>query len=1160
MVIKTFGNVNVEPTEGSWGLGLYQGNRFTLPERGKNFHIKAYVAAQPGTEGLSRGGIHDVNGNKVAESINEEQLTTTFAWHDYQFPIELPAGEYWLDVGVASTVNIRIRYSNVAGTLYAGAQFTTYPTLPSIISALPYTCRMSIYAEYEPVGGVPPIQYTLGIESRGNGYTIPATGNHVYDAGTPVIITAMSDSGYELYGWELDGVVHNGENPVQVTMNSNHLVAAIFQVSTTPPPTGELFDACDSLNPPNGPWACTIDATFATNTIAVVNGKLVMTFAAVPQTYAYNFGGIFYKRPASGLWSFIGKELVRFRITKNGALSANSLVNLGLEIITDPWISSKYLIGNKLITTDTEIIVDIDLRNPASGELTPDLSRIRQFGFYLFGDEKISGPTQFTVDIIELLPPAYTPVELVSLTVPEKAVIGSEVTFVANVRNGILPYSYQWNIDGAPFTGTSSTITIIVPELGLHTVTCTVTDTGDAQNTPTQDTLTANFESVVPPPPPITATKDYLRSELRGMFIHTPWSGATPDWPTVVQTCYDGGINSICLETYTSHFLNNLKTASINSLINECHVRGLKLHILLCVGLEGTLSGYTNTSTLDATGTPTNWLCPNRPNSRAAIKHVVEKMVTDHNIDGFMFDYTRWGDGTQRDCYCPDCRAKFEAGAYRNKPAGVTVTNFPTDVKSGGIYYWDWIVFRYKSITDFFRDIASWIHTIKPNLEISAAGFGAFEDQNSYGAMTIGQTAEVIAEGILDSCSPMVYGTRLFGPYSGGPSLNDMVQSAQKFNFGARTSFSNSIPSLPPNKPIIPFVMFSQITVISPAVWAQTYSEIIKKNGLGGFWLWRYDGPGLNKGQIDVRNYLSAVTFGPDFSIENIGVTMKATETVITWTTQIPTIGKVEYGTAPFFVVNQRQGEYGRNFTYPDIDYVGGTIIQESAPTTVHSISVPLTGQFYYRITSEDPDYTSDPVFFTTVTSPTLTSLETPPPLQFTLQITASTGGSTSPSPNPYIHPKNTVVQVTALPEAGYMLDHWELDGISVSTASSYSVLMDIDHELLAVFVEVPPPPPGKHNLTISTTVGGTTTPEAATWEFNEGTTIQVSAEPDNEHSFDHWELDGVTAKANPISILMDKDKNLLAIFTVKPVPIPLWKVGATILAGLATGIVVSKV
>jgi len=47
------------------------------------------------------------------------------------------------------------------------------------------------------------------------------------------------------------------------------------------------------------------------------------------------------------------------------------------------------------------------------------------------------------------------------------------------------------------------------------------------------------------------------------------------------------------------------------------------------------------------------------------------------------------------------------------------------------------------------------------------------------------------------------------------------------------------------------------------------------------------------------------------------------------------------------------------------------------------------------------------------------------------------------------------VVEVDAIPDSGWILDHWELDGTPVCAADPYTVIMDDDHALKAVFTEI---------------------------------------------------------------------------------------------------------
>jgi hypothetical protein len=76
--------------------------------------------------------------------------------------------------------------------------------------------------------------------------------------------------------------------------------------------------------------------------------------------------------------------------------------------------------------------------------------------------------------------------------------------------------------------------------------------------------------------------------------------------------------------------------------------------------------------------------------------------------------------------------------------------------------------------------------------------------------------------------------------------------------------------------------------------------------------------------------------------------------------------------------------------------------------------------------------------------------------IMYTLTIITTTGGSTNPQPGTYYYPAGSTVQVTAIPNARYIFNHWELNGIDVSSASSYMVLMSGNQTLKAVFSLVP--------------------------------------------------------------------------------------------------------
>jgi hypothetical protein len=84
-------------------------------------------------------------------------------------------------------------------------------------------------------------------------------------------------------------------------------------------------------------------------------------------------------------------------------------------------------------------------------------------------------------------------------------------------------------------------------------------------------------------------------------------------------------------------------------------------------------------------------------------------------------------------------------------------------------------------------------------------------------------------------------------------------------------------------------------------------------------------------------------------------------------------------------------------------------------------------------------------------------NLETPPIIDYDLTVGVSGSGDTSPSIGVHTYEEDTAVAVTASAESGWSFSHWLLDSVNVGSANPYTVTMDDDYSLTAMFVEIPP-------------------------------------------------------------------------------------------------------
>lgn len=151
-----------------------------------------------------------------------------------------------------------------------------------------------------------------------------------------------------------------------------------------------------------------------------------------------------------------------------------------------------------------------------------------------------------------------------------------------------------------------------------------------------------------------------------------------------------------------------------------------------------------------------------------------------------------------------------------------------------------------------------------------------------------------------------------------------------------------------------------------------------------------------------------------------------------------------------------------------------------------------------------------------------------------TLTISATTGGTTNPTPGPHDYVENTTVSVSATPSPGYRFVKWEVDGTEYSVPN-FDVIMTKNYFANAIFELIP-----TYTLTIGSAAEGTTNPVPGSYTHAENATVKVTAAPVLfGWYFDHWILDGVKYTSNPIFVVMDSNRDLMAYFGTEVEPQP---------------------
>jgi len=163
----------------------------------------------------------------------------------------------------------------------------------------------------------------------------------------------------------------------------------------------------------------------------------------------------------------------------------------------------------------------------------------------------------------------------------------------------------------------------------------------------------------------------------------------------------------------------------------------------------------------------------------------------------------------------------------------------------------------------------------------------------------------------------------------------------------------------------------------------------------------------------------------------------------------------------------------------------------DADPTATYTLEVSSDG-IAFLLAENVPisDIPTEPYFLYS------TTFEAPPLPTYALTIISTVGGTTDPVLGAYSYTANSTVQVTAISQANYQFEYWELDGVNVGSANPYSVLMDKNHTLKAVFSLIPPPLSASisplsasilvgQSVTFTSTVSGGYTPYSYQWYLN---------------------------------------------------------------------------
>ena len=141
----------------------------------------------------------------------------------------------------------------------------------------------------------------------------------------------------------------------------------------------------------------------------------------------------------------------------------------------------------------------------------------------------------------------------------------------------------------------------------------------------------------------------------------------------------------------------------------------------------------------------------------------------------------------------------------------------------------------------------------------------------------------------------------------------------------------------------------------------------------------------------------------------------------------------------------------------------------------------------------------------------------------YVLTTNTTGGGSVTRDPNQTDYDHGTVVQLTAVPDAGWHFVEWT--GALTGSTNPANITMDAAKTVTAVFSNT-------WTLATNTTGSGSVTLDPAGGTYADGTSVQLTAVPATGWHFVGWTGD-LTGSANPSSLAMDSDQTVTATFAI---------------------------
>ena len=188
-------------------------------------------------------------------------------------------------------------------------------------------------------------------------------------------------------------------------------------------------------------------------------------------------------------------------------------------------------------------------------------------------------------------------------------------------------------------------------------------------------------------------------------------------------------------------------------------------------------------------------------------------------------------------------------------------------------------------------------------------------------------------------------------------------------------------------------------------------------------------------------------------------------------------------------------------------------------------------------------------------------TFEERPSVQYAVTVASTEGGSvTDPGEGLFTYDSGTVVDLVAVPDAGYRFVSWtgDVDQIANVDASETNITVEGDYSITAGFEEMLE----QYDLAISSSGGGSVAiPGEGTYAYQQGAVVDLMAQAEQGFRFVEWtgQVSAIAnASAAQTTVTMDGDYIIMAVFEEIPPPAAdRLLIGAILAAVIVGGLIV---